>query len=225
MGSSTKSGTPVETRGLSRGLAGNLQGLTGGSFEDLMAGLASPLNKAGGAGAMNLLGFDPRMVGTEAAVRRGLTDPSDAVAGLFGALAPLEARAQSEGLNRLMGTVGGAGARFGASATEAGGNFMADLMARQSAGREQALLQAQGQQNQLLGALMPSLTQAGAQGQNAQLQALQMILGFGAPGAPVIEQSPWGSIAGGLLGAGLGAFTGGVGTAAGAAAGKSLFGG
>lgn len=101
-----------------------------------------------------------------------------------------------------------------------GGSFLADLAAQQMAGREKSLLDAQSVQNQLIGHLIPGLNQSAAIGMGATSDILGSLLGYAAPGAPVIQQSPWASLAGGLLGTGLGAFTGGLGAAGAGALGR-----
>ena len=162
------SGTPIETRGGTTQFANEL--LTGGSR----------LQQGAAQGA---LGFGPQGVGIEDAVRRLLADPSDRLQGLFAALEPFERRTTNEAIATTRGSFGRLGGRFSTNILEGEARTQGELGAQFARTREEALLQAQGQQSQALAVILQALL--GARGQT---------LDFFAPGAPNFQEGFFGDL-------------------------------
>ncbi len=175
-----KSGTPIETRAGTQQLAGDL--LSGGRVT---------------AGATRgALGFGPNTPGIEAAVMRLLADPGDRLQGLFAALEPFERRQTNEAIAQTRGSFGRLGGRFSENILEGEARTQGEVRNQFMRSREEALLQAQGQQSQALAVILQGLL--GARGQT---------LDFFAPGAPNFQEgffgdliSAGGSLAGDLFG-------------------------
>lgn len=170
-----RSGTPVETRGGTEQLAGDI--LSGGGRLQSQA--------TGGA-----IGITPGGTGVEAAAQRLLQDPSDLLRGLFAALVPFEERQREEAVAGTRGSFGRLGGRFSTNLLEAESRTRGEVAGQQSLAREQSILDATGQQGNVLAVILNALL--GARGQT---------LDFFAPGAPDFQQG----ILGDLIGA-LGAF-------------------
>lgn len=188
MGSSTKSGTPVETRGLTRGLA-DLFGplLQQGGFGGTLGALSGPLQRVGEGAIPSFLGFDPRQAGIQAAVGGQLAPIGSQLDPLFQALIPFERRAQSELGANLAGTFGNLGGRFSGNLAAANALGQADLANQFAQTRAQAALGRLGQQGQFLQGIAPSILGASQLGVGSTLDLLGNLMGFGAPGAAVIQ--------------------------------------
>ncbi len=171
-----KSGTPIETR------AGTAQ-----IGQDLLTGGGRLQNQS----AVGTLGFDPTL-DIESAVRRLLTDPADNLRGLFAALEPFEKRTTDEAVEGVRGSFGRLGGRFSPQLLDAESRTRGELAGRFAETREKSILEASGQQNQLLGLLLQSL-----------LQGRGQVLDFFRPGSPLFQQGALGELisAGGLIGA------------------------
>ncbi|KKK67223.1 hypothetical protein LCGC14_2956240, partial [marine sediment metagenome] len=91
------SGTPMETRGGTAGLAEELQTGSGGRIA---------------ASARGALGFDPSSIGAGGAASRLLIDPRNRLSGLFAALEPFERRQTEEAVSGVRGGFGQLGGRF-----------------------------------------------------------------------------------------------------------------
>ena len=179
-----RSGTPIETRAGTEALGTDLLSPTGGR-----------LQRGATTGA---LGFDPSGVGIEGAVQRGLTDPADRLRGLFAALVPFEERQTEEAVAGVRGSFGRLGGRFSENLLEAEGRTRGELAGQFARTREESILQAGGQQNQLIASLLQSIL--GARGQT---------LDFFAPGAPSFQPGILADLIG-ALGAAAAAQIGGV---------------
>lgn len=141
------SGTPLETRGGTRAIAGRT--LSGGESRDALLDMV-------------------------------LTDPRDALRGLFAAMVPFEERQVEQGVAGLRSGLGRLGGRFGRSAMDAETQLRGEFANQFARSREEALIQANAQ---ILQALL------GLRGQE---------LDFFRPGAPNFQEG----ILGDLLGAG-----------------------
>ena len=169
------SGTPLETRGGSKKIGQDL--LTGGGR------LA-----AAGRGAV---GFGPDVTGQ--AAERLLVDPADRLMGLFAALEPFERRQTDEAVAGVRSGFGRLGGRFSRNVVDAESRTRGELAGQFARTREESLLEAQGQQGQLLASLLQALL--GARGQT---------LDFFRPGAPNFREGVLGDLiaAGGTVAAG-----------------------
>lgn len=169
------SGTPIETR------AG-----TGRIANELLSGQGRILSGA----TQGALGFGPGNVGIERAVMSLLADPGDRLQGLFAALEPFERRQQNQAIAQTRGSFGRLGGRFSENILEGEARTQGEVAAQQLRSREQALLQAQGQQSQALAVILQGLL--GARGQT---------LDFFSPGAPNFQEGFFGDLlsAGGAL--------------------------
>ncbi|KKN88075.1 hypothetical protein LCGC14_0251470 [marine sediment metagenome] len=157
------SGTPIETR----------EG-TGQLATDLLSPSGGRLQRGATTGA---LGFDPSMTGVEAASRRLLADPTDRLRGLFAALEPFEERQTEEAVAGVRGGFGRLGGRFSENLLEAETQTRGELAGQFARSREQSVLEAGGQQTQLIGLLL-----------NALLQGRGQTLDFFAPGGPNFQE-------------------------------------
>ncbi len=162
-----KSGTPIETR------AGTSQ-----IANDLLSGGRLTADATRGA-----LGFGPNNVGIEAAVMRLLADPADRLQGLFAALEPFERRQTNQAIADTRGSFGRLGGRFSTNILEGEARTQGELGAQFARTRQEALLQAQGQQSQALAVILQGLL--GARGQT---------LDFFAPGAPNFQEGFFGDL-------------------------------
>jgi len=164
-----KSGTPIETR---RGTQELAQELTGGGPGRIQSG-----------SARQALGFGPQGVGIEAAVQRLLADPADRLQGLFAALEPFERRTTNEAIEETRGSFGRLGGRFSRNLLEGQARTQGELGAQFARARQEALLTAQGQQQQSLATILQALL--GARGQTLQ---------FFQPGAPNFQEGFFGDL-------------------------------
>lgn len=162
-----KSGTPIETRAGTTQIAG-----------DLLSGGRLTADATRGA-----LGFGPQGVGIEDAVRRLLADPADRLQGLFAALEPFERRQTNQAIADTRGSFGRLGGRFSTNILEGEARTQGELGAQFARTRQEALLQAQGQQSQALAVILQGLL--GARGQT---------LDFFAPGAPNFQEGFFGDL-------------------------------
>lgn len=214
-GTRTHSGTPLETRGLTRGIANTLEGAFRGpggqalSLDQVLSSIASPLQRLAGQSQMGILGFSPGAVGIESALINAL-NPDLSVLG------PAEARARAELPRGIAEQFGNLGARFSDNIANAVGSGLSRLEQDFAITRLGALQNA----GTLAAQLMPALNQAAQIGQGGPLELLRLIMGFGAPGAPVIEQRQ--GFLGPLLGTAAGSFLGPFGAAVGGGAGEAL---
>jgi hypothetical protein len=161
------SGTPIETRAGTTRLA-----------DDLLSGGRVTAGATRGA-----LGFGPEGIGIEAAVQRLLADPADRLQGLFAALEPFERRQTNEAIAQTRGSFGRLGGRFSENILEGEARTQGELGAQFARTRQEALLTAQGQQQQALATILQGLL--GARGQT---------LDFFAPGAPNFQQGFFGDL-------------------------------
>lgn len=226
MGSKTKSGTPVESRGAARGAGRSIAQLFQGeggrpaAFGDVLSRIADPFMGLASGASQEFLGVDPTQFGASVS-RLGFGDPLSGLTPLFAALAPFEAQASNRLGRQVAGSFGNLGGRFSANAAQANATGQADLANQFQLQRAQSALGEMQNQRSFLAAIAPQLLNASQMGMGAGLQGLQSILGFAAPGAPVIQPGIGQQLLGaaGTLG---GAFLGGPG---GAALGSRLFGG
>lgn len=212
------SGTPMETQQLSSGIANTLnqlfQGQGGGpaSLDQVLSSIASPLQRLTSMGQMGILGFSPGGVGIEGALQAAL-NPDLSVLG------PAEARARGETSSQLASQFGNMGGRFSSNLANATGSALSRLEQDFAVTRLGALQNAGG----LAAQLMPALIQSAQVGQGAPLELLRLIMGFGAPGAPVYEQRQGlGSVLGSLAGTAAGSFLGPFGAVLGGKAGEAV---
>ncbi len=170
------SGTPIETRGGTEAIAGDILG--GGRLQQQAA-----------SGA---LGFDVGGLGLESAVQRLLSDPTDRLRGLFAALEPFEERQRDEAVAGTRGSFGRLGGRFSRNLLEVEGRTRGEVAGQQSLVRQQGILEVGNQQSQVLGLILQSLL--GARGQT---------LDFFRPGAPGFQPGALGDLLGaaGIIGA------------------------
>lgn len=168
------SGTPIETRPGTQAIAQDLLG-GGGRLA------------AAGRGA---LGFGPDQTGE--AISRLLVDPADRLMGLFAALEPFERRQTEEAVAGVRGGFGRLGGRFSSNLINAESRTRGELAGQFARSREESLLEAQGQQGQLLAQLLQALL--GARGQT---------LDFFRPGQPNFREGVLGDLisAGGTVAA------------------------
>ncbi len=167
------SGTPLETRGGTRSIA---RELTGGGEGRILSGATE-----------GALGFSAGNVGIEQAVMRLLADPGDRLQGLFASLEPFERRQTNQAIADTRSSFGRLGGRFSTNILEGEARTQGELGAQFARTRQEALLQAQGQQSQALAVILQGLL--GARGQT---------LDFFQPGAPNFREG----FLGDLIGAG-----------------------
>ncbi len=170
------SGTPIETRGGTEQIAGDL--LSGGGR--LQQGTAT-----------GTLGFDPTSdIG--AAVMRLLADPADRLQGLFAALEPFEERQREEAVAGTRGAFGRLGGRFSRNLLEGEARTRGEVAGQQTRVRQESILEAGGQQQELIATLLSAL-----------LQGRGQTLGFFQPGQPQFQQGLLGDLiaAGGIAAA------------------------
>jgi hypothetical protein len=167
------SGTPIETRGGTEKLATDIVSPGGGRIQ-----------RGATTGA---LGFDPSMTGVESAARRILADPTDRLRGLFAALEPFEERQTEEAVAGVRGGFGRLGGRFSENLVDAEARTRGELAGQFARTREESILEAGGQQTQLIGLLL-----------NALLAGRGQTLDFFAPGGPNFREG----ILADLIGAG-----------------------
>ena len=199
------SGTPKETRGATRAAAKGVESyLTSG-------GTSGPLAKMDQQSMMALLGFDPSTIGFESALKSSLMDPTDVTAGLFRSMAPFEQQYLDRATTTQAGQFGGLGGRFSRNAMDANTLLRGQVGAEFARAREEALINAAAQRNQVLAALMQARTGAGS----VLNQRLAAMYGFLNPGAPNFREGIFGDLLGaaGALGA-AGIMAGSGGTAA-----------
>lgn len=162
------SGTPIETRAATAGVARDLFSSSGGRLA---------------ASSRGALGFSPTDVGTGAAASRLLRDPRDRLRGLFAALEPFERRQTEEAVAGVRSGLGRLGGRFGRSAEDAEIRTRGELADRFARTRQQGILEAESMQAQTLGAIL-----------NALLQGRGQTLGFLQPGAPNFREGILGEL-------------------------------
>lgn len=168
-----RSGTPLETRGGTAALAGDIASPGGGRIQ---------------AGATRgALGFDPGMLDIERVVQSMLADPGDRLMGLFAALEPFEQRQTEEAVAGTRGSFGRLGGRFSTNLLDAEARTRGRVAEGQSRARETSILEAEGQRGQVLAMLLQAIL--GGRGQT---------LDFFRPGDPNFQQG----ILGDLIGAG-----------------------
>lgn len=184
------SGTPLETRGGTEEIGGNL--LAGGGR--LQSGAGRGLGLTGGV----------ENLGIEQTVQRLLANPADQLRGLFAALEPFEERQTEEAVSGVRSGFGRLGGRFSRNAEDAEIRTRAELASTQTRDREGRILEANQLQSQMLAQLFQALL--GERGQT---------LGFFQPGAPNFREGVLGDLirAGGNVAAnaalpGAGAVTG-----------------
>lgn len=170
------SGTPIETRGGTAALG-----------QDLL----SPGGRLQRQATTGAIGFDPT-ADIESAVQRLLTDPADNLRGLFAALQPFEERAVERTRAGTRGSFGQLGARFSRNLLDAESRAVGELEGNFARSREQSVLEAGGQQSQLIQGLLQAIL--GSRGQT---------LDFFQPGAPSFREGILGDLiaAAGLIGA------------------------
>ncbi len=162
------SGTPIETR----------EG-TGRFASELLSG-GTRLQQGAAQGA---LGFGPQGVGIEEAVMRLLADPADRLRGLFASLEPFEQRTTQEAVQGTRASFGRLGGRFSRNILEGEARTRGELGSQFARARQEALLTAQGQQQQSLATILQALL--GARGQTLQ---------FFQPGAPNFQEGFFGDL-------------------------------
>lgn len=179
------SGTPLETRGGTSRIAGELL--------RMLSGQETGLGRLATESAMNNLGFDPAVLGIEGAARRALEDPASSTRGYFASLEPFERRQVDQNVAGLRGSFGQLGGRFSRNASEAEALLRGELANQFTRTRQEGLLAANAQQQDFLGNLLALLQ--GSQ-QNA-LAERDQILRFFAPGAPGYQEGALGDVIGG----------------------------
>lgn len=179
-----RSGTPLETRQASSDLARMFQQqIRSGAF-----GGSDPSQSF-----INQFGFDPRSLPLGDAITAGLRDPASQTQGLFSSLEPFERRQTAEqvaGLREMFGTMGG---RFSRNLGMAEGDLRSNLANQFLQTRQQGLLDANAQRNNLVASLLQSIPQA----QVAANDPLRIAAQFLQPGSPIFTEG----LAPGLLGA------------------------
>jgi hypothetical protein len=165
-------------------------------FQQLLRGNVgeSPFGRMQTEGMQNILGFDPGGVGVEAAIRAGLSDPRDATAGLFSEMRSFEDRMLMENAAGAREGAGMHGSRFSRGGSDIEARIRSELAGEFGRNRESALLDAQGQRNQLIAALLQGSTSAAGVANDP----MRIMAQFAAPGAPV-HQEGWGGDALGAI--------------------------
>lgn len=179
------SGTPLETRGGTKAVAGDILNPTG----RLVAGASS-----------SALGLDPRFLDLAGAAGRMLEDPGSRLRGLFASMEPFERRSTEEAVEGVRGGFGRLGGRFSRNVGEAEARTRGELAGNFARSREQSLIEAQGQQTNTLATILQALL--GGRGQT---------LDFFRPGAPNFREGALGDIIGAAGNVGAAAATGGLG--------------
>lgn len=162
------SGTPIETRGASGAVGGELLRGGGGRLA---------------AASRGAVGFDADSLMTGAVAERLLRDPRDRLRGLFAALEPFERRQTEESVAGLRSGLGRVGARFGRSAADAEIRQRGELANQFARTRQEGILQAEGMQAEVLGQILQALLT----GRGQTLQFLQ-------PGAPNFREGILGEL-------------------------------
>jgi hypothetical protein len=190
-----KSGTPLETRGGSEALGAIFQNLLqqGGP-----GALSALMGRGASESSMNMLGFDPAALGLGDIASSVLADPSDATAGLFRSMQPFEAEETARQVAGMRGQFGTMGGRFSRNAGAGEADLRQGLAGQFGMNRENALLSAGGQRANALMGILGAATQARQQAFGEQMQPLQMMSQFLAPGAPQFQEG----ILPGLIGMG-----------------------
>lgn len=203
LGPSEKSGTPIETRGAAAAAGKSVEQVFSG--QDLMSVLQMIGGNVGSlttSSAQNILGFDPSDIGIEGSAETALGAPRFDVSDLLASLEPFEQREREMLSANVRGSFGTAGGRFSENILSAEGRAQADLSDRFSRRRETLAMgsfeDSERRRIEALGAILPSLTQAGVGGAGVTADILRSLLGFTSPGTPV--QDP--GIVPGLLEAG-----------------------
>lgn len=208
MGSSTKSGTPLETRQGTESAGNVFESLFGAAgrggqspaFENLMQLISGPAQRLGRESVSRTLGFDPAALGLEGAVGASIRDPG-ATGGLFRGIDQSEARATERGAAGLRESLGAQGGRFSTGLLGAEAGFRRDIAGEFSEKRGELLLGAQANQNQAISNLFNVISSLSGQGQNATTALLGQALQFLAPGEAIFDPG----LGRDLLGAGVSA--------------------
>lgn len=177
----TSSGTPVETQGLARQMAG----LYGGAAQ----GVSNPFGRFTQGAMQNILGqsFSPEMLGSSFAQAMSY-DPAQQIAAVQASLNPLEQQASDMAGNAVRSSMGTLGGRFSRNAMDAEGRARGQVAQQYGNIRANTALSgtlaANQNQNSLLQGLGQLLLGAGQLG----TQQLGQIGSFAQPGAPVMQQ-------------------------------------
>lgn len=175
------SGTPVETRAGTKAFSTFLQ--------NMMSGGQAGLSQLGTDSLMSLLAI-PQIASL-------LASPTDRTAGLFAAMEPFERRQTADQVAGVRSIFGTAGGRFGRNVASAEAVTRGELGNQFARAREEALLNAAGQNQNFLASLLQSSQQGG-------LGQLQVMADFFRGGAPQFQQG----ILPGLLSAGTSLYLG-----------------
>lgn len=191
------SGTPLETRDGTSNIAAQLIQMLG-----------DPSQGAGRlvtGSQMNTLGFDPSSLGLGDVVKRSLQDPASRTSGLFASLEPFERRSRDQAVSDLRGGFGRLGGRFSSNRDTAEAELIQSLNQGFMRTREEALISAQGEQNQALAQLFQAMIGSAGIG----VDQLQALLQFFQPGAPNFREGILGDVIGAAGNLGAAKVTGG----------------
>jgi hypothetical protein len=193
-----QSGSPTETKGAAQAVGTDIQNMfQGQDINSIISQLSTPFQRMGASAAANVTGgWDTAKLG--GTIDQLLTSPADQTAGLFAALNPIEQQTTDRavaGTRNLFGTMGG---RFSRNVATGEAQTRGQVAQQFDLTRSNALLQANQQRGSVLANLMQAINQASATQGNQTLQALQALLGFAAPQAPVVTPP----LLPGLIGAG-----------------------
>lgn len=210
MGASTKSGSPVETRGATRQAGGTFTDLFSGaprtismfgqeipfgnepaSIESVLGRLSTGAGRITAGAQQDLLGFGPKDIDLLSAANAVLNPQRFDTTKLFDLLQTQRERTLNTAQRGAAATAGTAGLRFGGNAqravrdvgTELGREF--SLQDQQLLAGENARVQAQQLQG-LIG-ILDALNKAGVSGQAGVGALLAPILQFIAPGGPIYD--------------------------------------
>lgn len=189
MGSSTKSGTPTETRGATAAAGSAFEGLFNQGAQGFFDQAGSAAGRLSGAGGANIAGIDPLLL--QQSVQR-LLNPADFDINAFRtAQEPFRTRELERGLSGVNQFAGSLGARDSVNARDVSARTAGELGARFAqedfAAFEGARAQRQDEQLRALSVALPQLVQAlGLQGEQAN-QLIASILQFIAPGEAIFD--------------------------------------
>lgn len=202
-----QSGSPLETRGAIGDLAGILQQSFGRAldpkkalFQDLRSGaqqfgqsrISSPFQRMASELSLST-GFSPEQFNP--ALMRALIDPASQASALTRTLEPFEQRQTEQSVAGLRSGLGTLGGRFSRNALEAESQLRGELSNQFARNRAQAVMDAQGQQAQLLSQIIPAAMQTSLQAQLGPLSFLGSFLQPGAPQQAMFQQGAFGQLA------------------------------
>lgn len=208
MGSSTKSGTPVETRGATAAAGNQFENLFSGSFEDVLAtlGIGGDQNAASGrlstAGAQNLVGLDPDTL--KKSIDNLLNPQGFDIDAFTAAQEPFRQREFERGTAGVNQSAGTFGARDSVNARDLEARSRAELSDRFVRTDIETAEAARGkradEQVKTIAALIPSLVQAFGLNQQQGSDLFRAILQFIAPGEAIFDPGLGRELATGVVG-------------------------